>query len=557
MRLSLPSVAILSIFAASSHAFAPPSPACSVTSTRLNAGGGSELSGLLNEYSGSAATQAVSTTAAKVAAVSTPPPPPVAAAPAESGIDSLMKAASVAQDAADQAAAAAAAVAAKGAAATKAAAVAGTSVAGGVQLKPIVGGVLVPPAVNTKLPIVQVDPAKINYDNAFDASARAKENIAIIKGNFMSGVGSLQESSGVAKGTSGSVSAPDINLPNIGDVSLGPAVADIIAALHLKEYGGWYAAAAMALIASQQRTAGMEDASAEFESELAKAQEKAGEAASAAGLAAEGAKTAKQLAMKMEKDMKKGGGEALLESSRSKMAQMERVSELQCIPTSSLFCTQVFLLLIYPPLFHANSQKDIMEKEMQTLRAEVASLRSQLQKAQGGTKKAAAKTQSAKTEIEEAYPTKVIVDAGLDEDGRIIELLKEIDEDNKKKKAAELEKKREEEAKFVAAQKSEAESRKMTKGVEAAQAKAEVAKKRAAKKKSTTKKSSTKKTAAKKKTSTKTKSATKAAPKKAATSTATASADDWALLAESTLKRKTVAQLTEYLSGKVGSIFLT
>ena len=59
---------------------------------------------------------------------------------------------------------------------------------------------------------------------------------------------------------------------------------------------------------------------------MIKAREKANEASSAANLAAEGAKTARDLAMKMEKDLQKGGGEALLESSRSKMVEMEKVS---------------------------------------------------------------------------------------------------------------------------------------------------------------------------------------------------------------------------------------
>ena len=48
----------------------------------------------------------------------------------------------------------------------------------------------------------------------------------------------------------------------------------------------------------------------------------------AAGLAAEGANTAKKLAMKMEKDLKKDGGKALLDDSLAKKAAMEKVSIL-------------------------------------------------------------------------------------------------------------------------------------------------------------------------------------------------------------------------------------
>eukprot|EP00984_Skeletonema_dohrnii_P009930 scaffold3828_cov110-Skeletonema_dohrnii-CCMP3373.AAC.1 len=88
----------------------------------------------------------------------------------------------------------------------------------------------------------------------------------------------------------------------------------------------------------------------------------------------------------------------------------------------------------------------------------------------------------------------------------------------------------------------------MTKGVEVAQAKAEVAtkKKRTAKKKSTATKAKAK-TSAKKKTVT-VKSAP--APVKASSGPIT----DWTQLADSTLKRKTVAQLTEYLTEKGVSV---
>lgn len=573
MRLSLSSVAIISIFAAGSNAFAPQTSRSTAWPSRLQAS--SELSGLLSEYSGSAS-QAAPVAAEKVADVvssaikeapPTPPAPPMEpVAPAEvvdAGMDSLMKAAGMAQDAADQATAAAAAVATKGVAATKAAAAAGTTIAGGIQLKPIIGGVLVPTAADkaTKLPF-QVDPAKINYDNAYDASARARENLATMRSNFQAeitwlnrAVDGLKQAGESAKqageslkqtseGLGMATPSVDVNSLKVGAVSMSPAVAGIIASLNLKEYGGWYATAFMAIIAFQQRSAGKEEASVEFESELSDAREKASEAAAAAGMAAEGANTAKKLAMKMEKDFKKDDGKALLESSRSKMAKIEQ---------------------------------GMMEQEMRDLQAEVLSLRSQLAKLEGEKKAASTTTKAIKTEIEEMYPTKVVVDSGVDEDGSIIELLKAMDEENRKRQAEELEKKREEEAKFVAAQKAKAVSKKMTKGVEAAQAKAEVAKKKATAKKA--KKASTKKSAVKKKAVTK-KAVTKKAVKKAspisvAPSVKEASpvsvapavkeaspvsvapavkrasaADDWSSLAESTLKRKTVAQLSEYLTRK-------
>jgi len=187
-----------------------------------------------------------------------------------------------------------------------------------------------------------------------------------------------------------------------------------------------------------------------------------------------------------------------------------------------------------------------MEKEMRSLQAEVLSLKKQLELAQGETKKKASSTkkQTIKTEIEQEYPKRVTLESDPDENARVIELLKEMDSENASKKKATrtaLEKKREEESKFVAAEKAKAVSKKMTKGVEAAQAKAEVAVK---KRKAATKKA---KGATAKSKSPPAKKQASVAKKTAAAS----SSDDWATLAESTLKRKTVAQLTDYLSGKV------
>ena len=225
------------------------------------------------------------------------PPPPSEVA--ESGMDSLTKAASVAQDAADQAASAAAAVAASD----------------GGQYAP---GSLIFQKEGFQLPDFAYSPPDRSKlpsftppfsSNTNDANvAKMKENYEIFKANWNEMIG--------ATGSVGETAASSSN----------NAITDFIASLHLGEYGGWYAAALVALIATWQRSAGKEAAKAQFESELTKAREKANEASSAANLAAEGAKTARDLAMKMEKDLQKGGGEALLESSRSKMVEMEKVS---------------------------------------------------------------------------------------------------------------------------------------------------------------------------------------------------------------------------------------
>lgn len=333
MRVLHPSIAVLALGLSNCHAFSPPISAAA--STRLHAS--TELSSLLQEYRGSGFTSTLpqpqplspqpivpteaavssmeSLTKAASLGLSSPEtsiPPPTEAA--DSAMDSLLKAAGVAQDAADQAAAAAAAAAtavAKSVAATKTAAV-GTTVLGGFQFKPL-GDIF-----------VQVDPSKTNPDLAFDASARARENLAIMKENFLGGVKSITEGMGLGEVP---LTTSSFDTTNIDPLS-APALDTILASLHLKEYGGWYAAGALAIIASQQRSAGMEDASATYESELVNARAKAKEAAQAAALAAQGANTAKTLAMKMEKDLKRTGDNSLLENSRSKMAQTEKASIL-------------------------------------------------------------------------------------------------------------------------------------------------------------------------------------------------------------------------------------
>lgn len=226
-----------------------------------------------------------------------------------------------------------------------------------------------------------------------------------------------------------------------------------------------------------------------------------------------------------------------------------------------------------------------MEKEIRTLRAELASLKSQISK--NDEVKMEKKAVSVKTEIEEEFPMKFTMETDPDEDSRIIEILKLMDEENamkQKKIADELEQNREAESKFVAAEKAKAdfaerakaeaveaentraakqaeenkiasevtatatatpkiERKEVNKGSEVAKPKAEVAKKVSTKK--ATKGASETQLDIPKKAATK--SATKKSPKPATTN----NADDWAGLAESTLKRKSVAQLTEYLVGRV------
>lgn len=246
-----------------------------------------------------------------------------------------------------------------------------------------------------------------------------------------------------------------------------------------------------------------------------------------------------------------------------------------------------------------NDPQEMTEKEMRALQAEVANLRCRLEKAEGERKEKSMMktTKVVKTEIEEEYPDKVVMESDPDEEGRIIEILKLLDEENasKKKKAEGFELKREEEAKFVAAEKAKAEAAEKAKAEAedfAIRAAAETAKKAkekllaeeaaaaaaaAAKKmeekllaneaaataaaKEETKKMTKGVETAQAKAGAEKKIITKKATKSATTSTkstakkATASdVDDWSTLAESTLKRKSVAQLTEYLTGKGATV---
>ena len=186
-----------------------------------------------------------------------------------------------------------------------------------------------------------------------------------------------------------------------------------------------------------------------------------------------------------------------------------------------------------------------MAKEIASLQAEVASLRSQLSKVTESAEKTVEKKVAAKTEIEEEFPTKFTMESDPEEDDRIVELLKLMDADNKsnkKTKAVAMEKKREEEARFVAAEKIKAE-----KGAEAAKSKSSAA----TKEKKSSKKKAQKKASTKKKSSkTVSKVEVVSAPSPEKVVVVKANGEDWKSLADSTLKRKTVAQLTGYLTGK-------
>lgn len=309
MRLYLSSVAIIALFACPSYGFSPPNSVTSKTATTQLNSVGTNLADMLNDYnsgsSSSSASTAVTKTVTKVAETVVTSTPPVSSPPveiSESAVDSVIKAATASQDAANEAAAAAAAVSSKMAAATKTAAVTKAAVIGSSAAASLGGiNINVPDgsgyyerskevATNLKLPdisdsmgdlkipgLVQVDPSKMDPNYRSEASLRAQENLATLKANL----GIVGDGRTAFPGAGSGLKEGGVALPSVPsmDVHL-PALQPLIDSLHLKEYAGWYATVALAIVASQQRTAGKKEAGAEFESELTKAQMKANEAAS-------------------------------------------------------------------------------------------------------------------------------------------------------------------------------------------------------------------------------------------------------------------------------------
>jgi hypothetical protein len=158
--------------------------------------------------------------------------------------------------------------------------------------------------------------------------------------------------------------------------------------------------------------------------------------------------------------------------------------------------------------------QELMAKEIDKLKAETANLKAQLQAATAKSPAAAAATTTT------AAASKQVLPRDPEEDQKILDIIKEKDTENQKTGF-----KTKKGPKKVAVKAAEPEELFFGEPVEA---------------------KASKKTAAKK---TATKKAAKKATKKAATKTAPKS-DDWSALSLSTLKRKTVKDLSEYLSQK-------
>lgn len=288
MHPLIPSVAVLSssstllfAFTPGGYAFAPPR-LISKSSTRLRARVEKVpyyevlLKEIDNDATNAAASDVVATPIVDAASTVVTPSTPVGADLADSAIDAITKAATAAVKS-----------------------VTGASASFQLQqFKPIVS-----------------DGVFSKFDA--DGSARQRE---ILWADFLEGTKGIRERFDIS-----TLPKMNVDLPTFGSSSsLASGFATLVDTLHLKEYGGWYAAGVMVILASLQRSAGKKEAMYAYKSELAR--ERAIEAATAAGAAADGAKTAKMLAMQMERDTAKDGSKALLESSRSKITQIEKVS---------------------------------------------------------------------------------------------------------------------------------------------------------------------------------------------------------------------------------------
>lgn len=363
-----------------------------------------------------------------------------------------------------------------------------------------------------------------------------KEKLGVLKANLLGDTGAWKEASEkistglggmttatksmAAKTAAAAGSASVAAGSQVGDMKLdnvnfdSETLTNLANNLHFDQYGPWYVSAGVILLTLNAKEQSIAATEQKFELELKEAQGKAEEAADAAGIAADGAKLAKELVANMPAQSNGSNGYDILEDSRVKQLEVE---------------------------------KEFMQKEIQSLKAEVQSFRNILAEFESRSEDA---VESAEIEIEIPI-VKETMERDPDEEAKILSVLKEIDEANlaaKKKKTVTKRK--------IATKKKTAKAKNVT-----------------AKEKTVTAKA---KTATKKKTVTKKKAVTK---KKKQTVVAKEAVDDvlvveeiaaaikkeqeekveekivavastgnpWGILKESTLKRKTIAQLKAYL----------
>lgn len=403
------------------------------------------------------------------------------------------------------------------------------------------------------------------------AITNAKDKLGVIKSNLgalRDSLGEVAEKSPITPAVKGAATGSTVELPGFSEFNsrVLEMVNNVADSLNLDsatvvKYGPWIAAAAAISLGVAQSNTARSKARAELAAELEEVKSSAVEAADAAVEAAEGAAKAKGLAKKIAKGASVPG---LLEE--TKMRQLE-------------------------------VEKQAMKKELDNLRRETAQLRKQLSEALAETSSSAPQV---KSDAVKAVTAKETMPRDPEEDSRILQVIKELDEENAATSGRKREPRAEEaemavsaiemaaveeEAAAMAAAAEEmasvaaaAEAKKAAKAAKemaavaaaeeaknvaeaqtaffakvAAPAKAapkKAAKKKVAKKKAT-KKAGAKKTAAKKKASPKKEPKIEVVPAKIQASpqieVAAGTENPWASLSQSTLKRKTVAQLSEYL----------
>jgi len=269
--------------------------------------------------------------------------------------------------------------------------------------------------------------------------------------------------------------------------SLQNQIGSVVSSLSLEQNVVWYAVGAAFLVALGQRGAGRADAKSEFEAELTNARKKADEATGAAALAAKGAAMANKAASQVEaKASSDGAGtKALLENSRLRQQAVET---------------------------------EMTSQELKKIKAENERLKALLVGLQAGEE---LKDSVADEQSPAPSSTHKAVDRDPAENEKILEIIKEVEEANMKGKKNVPQKK----AAPPTAKKVES-PRKVTKAA--------------------AKKASTPMPAAKTTSSAAVKEIS-APKKKKSPASKSAETKNWSQLSDSTLKRKTIAQLKEYL----------
>jgi len=409
-------------------------------------------------------------------------------------------------------------------------------------------------------------------ESNFDPLLNAQEKLAILKQNFQGIPQGLKSSVSDVPDVSGLVpkdpattkiitNSADFFKPasdslakmsqNVGSAA-GAAAANgsaavtsdtfnqLIEKLHLQEYGSWYVTAFALIYASTQKNAGKQEARKEYEAELAAAKEQALEAAALATNAANLATKSKELASQAQ--VETSPTRDVLDDSRRKELEFEN---------------------------------DMMKQEINKLISQTTQLQSQIS--------AVTKTSSVEQPKTAEKPPRVVevMPRDPEEDSRILEVLKEIDEENEKKfgaakkaeaatsasMAADVDRKEaaaEAEAKLQAAIEALAAAEAEEKAAKAALAAAEEQEKLAAEARAAVEvaeaaaaaEAAEKAKAVEAKKKKKKKKAPKKAPAKKKVEAAVPSEEPvtsgdphpWSKLTKSGLSRKTVKELSEFLS---------